>query len=172
MPLLLRKIVSAFLFGLFLGSCKKTENNAAVVSVKLNNTEHNCSLINYSVKENKANFTVINYERTSYVDNKIMFWEIPITPGKYQFHTITRDSNGVPYQKPYCNFFVIVGGDAGCGSWDVLNSDSLNNYITIDSSTTEHKVSGTFSISFIKMTPCAGYPDTLRFSKGNFSFRL
>jgi len=66
-------------------------------------------------------------------------------------------------------------GDVSCDMFQILEADSLNNWIQITKEKDNYKeVWGTYSATFIRLEGCASspYPDTLRMRNGSFHFKF
>ncbi len=66
-------------------------------------------------------------------------------------------------------------GDVLCHTYDVLEVDSLNNWVKITKYNPQTKdISGEFSVTYIKTRECAtfSYPDTIRIRNGVFHTKI
>jgi hypothetical protein len=66
-------------------------------------------------------------------------------------------------------------GDVGCHLFQVLEKDSLNNWVRITKYNEKTKeLSGEFSVTYIKTEECAtfSYPDTIRIRNGVFHTKI
>jgi hypothetical protein len=88
----------------------------------------------------------------------------------FKIDFINQDPN-----KPIAKFSTTVGGDATCDWYNVIEEDSVNNYIQIDSfDSATGKVSGIFSVKLaVELPKCdPSAPDTLFFSNGIFYTKI
>ena len=103
----------------------------------------------------------------------LSFGNIPPTQGKYRLfrnNLSSQDPN-----KAYSYFSTLIGGDAICDWYDVIEADSVNNFIQINSfDAGSGKVSGIFSVKLaVKLPKCDPLaPDTLLFSNGVFNTKV
>ena len=73
-------------------------------------------------------------------------------------------------------FYTLQGGDVGCDYYDVLVSDTINNYIQIKGQNNDYKeIWGNFSMTYIRTESCSPnslWPDTVRLRDGKFHLYL
>jgi hypothetical protein len=66
-------------------------------------------------------------------------------------------------------------GDVGCDFYEIIESDSTNNWVRIEKQSNEYnEVWGSFSMHLYRTRTCSStiYPDTLLITNGEFHFKL
>jgi hypothetical protein len=110
---------------------------------------------------NREGFIIVNIKPNNRDMQRIYFYNIGDG-------TVDLDTN-----KVMSSFNTLSDdGDVLCHIYDVLESDSLNNWIKITKYDAQRKtIEGDFSITFIKTRECntLSYPDTIRIREGKFS---
>lgn len=100
----------------------------------------------------------------------LFFSGIPNKEGSYTLPQETR-----PNKEQRWFFFAVIGGDALAASY-TLDSSALINQVTIDSIDKSNcNIEGSFELTLLREQPGRNrlaYPDTIRFSKGEFRTHL
>jgi hypothetical protein len=78
--------------------------------------------------------------------------------------------------KTYSSFSTSQGdGDVLCDMYEVLESDSLNNWIKIETEKNNFtEMSGIFNVTLLRIRTCGSslYSDTLKFTNGHFNIKF
>lgn len=124
---------------------------------------------NNTLYQGKIDIIIDKFISSCNVGDGLGFQNIPSISGRYRLYKI--DANNQDPAKTIAYFSTTVGGDATCDWYNVVEMDSVNNYIQVDSfDPGTGKVSGIFSAKLtVEMPKCdPSAPDTLFFSNGVF----
>ena len=156
-----------------MNSCRKNDDNSgsekASISSSLNGGTWVCDDLYASQKGDYININV--YKKNQYGDNH----------ENLNFSCIRRNllrqkvkphNAATKFDSLQSTFYTLQGGDVACDYYDVLTSDTENNYIQIEGERNNYKeIWGNFSMTYIRTESCSPnslWPDTVRLREGKF----